>query len=181
MKLLFLLLGVLLISLTNLGQDAIVQRFPSMEHLDSLYRLQWNSSQYAGANAAAKAVYLSEKEKRIIYYLNLARLNPKLFADTYATGYKGSNDYRNNPAFDANEKTLIGYLQSLKPMPLLKPDSLIFIDADCQATIVGQKGNLNDGHNRKLTGCKAIPDYAENIDYGKHTALDVVMAWLNVR
>ena len=55
----------------------------------------------------------------------------------------------------------------------------MYTNADCQATALGKSGIYRNGHSRETTGCAAIPQYGENIDYGEHTPLDVVMMWVN--
>jgi hypothetical protein len=138
MKLLSLLLGIAIIFCAPRGRNEIDQQVTTMEQLDSLYQSQWNLSQCDSANSAKRAAYLNDAEKKVIYYLNLVRLNPRLFADTYASGYKGSICCSNNIAFDQNEKSLISFLQSLRPMPVLNSDRNMYTNADCQATAVGK-------------------------------------------
>lgn len=179
MKSLLLFLAIAFIFCVHRGRNDIDQEVPTMEQLDSLYQNQWNLPRYDSAKNAANATYLSDTEKRIIYYLNLVRLNPELFANTYGKGYKGSVCCTNDPYFNVNEELLMGYLKTLMPMGVLKPDSTMYPYAACQATVMGQKGIIRNGHSRVETGCRAIPDFAENIDYGQHTPLDVVMMWLN--
>jgi hypothetical protein len=91
MKLLLLFLVIAFIFCVHRGRNAIDQEVPTMEQLDSLYQNQWNLPRYDSAKSAANATYLTDTEKRIIYYLNLVRLNPELFAGIYAKGYKGSD------------------------------------------------------------------------------------------
>jgi len=155
LKLMVLFWGFVFVSWFHRGHGEI--EVPTMERLDSLYKIQWNLPQYDSARSAERTFYLTEAEKKIIYYLNLVRLNPKLFADTYASGYKGSICCLNNAAFDEDEKLLISYLQTLTPMRVLRPDSTMYTYAACQATALGQKGIIKNGHNREATGCRAIP------------------------
>ena len=77
MKLLLLFLEIAFMSFASQRQSDIDQQFPTMEQLDSLYLNQWNLQKYNIANSAFRAVYLNAAEKKIIYYLNLVRLNPK--------------------------------------------------------------------------------------------------------
>ena len=53
---------------------------------------EWNEPAYLAANSAQNEDYLTDKEKKVYYYLNLVRMNPKLFADTYLAYLKNSTD-----------------------------------------------------------------------------------------
>ncbi|HKL38267.1 MAG TPA: hypothetical protein VJ876_05175 [Bacteroidales bacterium] len=44
---------------------------------------EWNNPVYRLANTAAEKNYLKKEEKMIYYYLNLARMNPALFRETF--------------------------------------------------------------------------------------------------
>ena len=44
---------------------------------------EWNNPVYRMANTAADEDYLKKEEKMIYYYLNLARMNPELFRETF--------------------------------------------------------------------------------------------------
>ncbi|MFZ4564796.1 MAG: hypothetical protein ACOYNU_15565, partial [Bacteroidales bacterium] len=79
---------------------------------------EWNVSAYQGANSAQNEDYLTDEEKKVYYYLNLMRMNPKLFADTYLGYLKNSTDYY--------ESTLYEELQRIKPRPVLKPNRRLF-------------------------------------------------------
>ena len=46
------------------------------------YSTDWNDIKYLACNTAATARYLTEEEKKTIYILNMARMNPVLFANT---------------------------------------------------------------------------------------------------
>jgi len=56
--------------------------------IDQYYRnneafRKWNNPLYRMANTAAQEDYLKKEEKMIYYYLNLARMNPGLFRETF--------------------------------------------------------------------------------------------------
>lgn len=53
----------------------------------------WNFPEYHPANSAQNEEYLTTEEKQVYYYLNLVRMNPKLFAETYLYYLKNSTDY----------------------------------------------------------------------------------------
>jgi len=56
--------------------------------IDQYYRhkeefKQWNNPKYRMANTADSEDYLKQEEKMIYYYLNLVRMNPELFLNTF--------------------------------------------------------------------------------------------------
>ena len=48
----------------------------------TIFSTEWDKPEYRVCNTAADVSYLSDKEKQIIYILNLARMNPTLFGKT---------------------------------------------------------------------------------------------------
>lgn len=47
----------------------------------------WNSNDLRMANSAKELKELSFQEKKVIFYINLARINGSLFVDTYLKDY----------------------------------------------------------------------------------------------
>ena len=125
----------------------------------------WNDPKYHEANSAKNEGYLSEVEKEVYYYLNLVRMNPKLFADTYLMDMKNSADNY--------ESSLYAELQKLKPLPVLMPDRKLYESARCHAKESGKRGYV--GHKR----FKCDEYYmGECIYYGENDALGIVTALL---
>ena len=152
------------------------QEKPTMGKLDTFYMAKWNQPQYSKANTCADVPYLTDTEKKVVYYLNLARLNPGLFAATYASSYKGSVNYSEADGFAENEKSLIADLNKLQPLPIFLPNKNLYDLALCHASSIGKSGL--ETHDRKASGC---PDgyMAECISFGDLNALDIVMQLLN--
>jgi hypothetical protein len=121
----------------------------------------WNDQKYLAANTANDAAYLAENEKKVIYYLNLVRMNPGLFADTYLADLKNSKDFY--------EGGLYRELKKLSPMPVLSPDQTLFASAKCHAAESGKSGYV--GHKR--TKCKEN-FRGECISYGEPDPLGIV-------
>ena len=114
------------------------------------------------ANTAGNETYLSEREKQVYYYLNLVRLAPRLFAETYLSNCKTSKD--------PYESGLYSELLKLKTLPLLKPNQKLFESAKCHAIESGEKGYV--GHDR----FKCIKYFmGECCQYGVSEALDIVI------
>jgi hypothetical protein len=126
---------------------------------------EWNVPEYQAANSALSEDYLSAEEKQVYYYLNLARLNPKLFGDTYLGYLKNSTEYY--------ESSLYEELQVLTPRPVLKPNRELFESANCHAKESGERGFV--GHER--FGCDEY-FMGECIHYGQSDALEVVISLL---
>ena len=159
----------------KVGPGGGTTSYPTMAELDAKYSADWNKPEYAAANSAANETYLSDKEKRIFYYLNLARMNPKLFATTYASGYEGANGYSNDNDFASNKASLIVDLNNLTTLPFLVPSRTMYDFAQCHAIGIGEKGL--ETHDRSQTGC-ASGNFGENISFGKLDALNVIMSLL---
>ena len=99
------------------------------------------------------------------YSLNLVRLNPKLFADTYLDYLKNSTDYY--------ESSLYKELKRIEPRPILKPNRKLFESAQCHAIESGERGFV--GHER----FKCEEHFmGECIHYGQSDALEIVTSLL---
>ncbi|MCX6286717.1 MAG: hypothetical protein NTY96_06345 [Bacteroidetes bacterium] len=125
----------------------------------------WYDPKYLEANSALNEDYLTVEEKKVYYYLNLVRMNPKLFADTYLSNLKNSTD--------GYESSLYSELQDLKPLPILKPNRKLFESAQCHATESGELGYV--GHDRVKCSEYFI---GECCHYGVSDALNIVTSLL---
>lgn len=125
----------------------------------------WNNPVYLQANTAANETYLSEEEKKVFYYLNLVRMNPQLFLNTYLKEIKTSKgEY---------SKSLCQTLKNMKPVGILQPDTMLYESAKCHAVESGKSGYV--GHTRAK--CQQYFN-AECIAYGVSTGLDIVICLL---
>ena len=148
---------------------------PTKDDLDARYRSSWESYRNA-ANTAVNETYLSAEEKEVFYYLNLARINPPLFAETYASGYNGDNGYTKGYAWDERKQSLIEELRTMAPLALFTPDTTMYELAKCFAYEGGRRGIV--GHERSETGCSAGYN-AECCQYGGiQNGLSIIMSLL---
>lgn len=135
---------------------------------------KWDETTKEKANSAKDADYMTSEEKEVIYLCNLARLNPKLFAETYVQQYIDSLDIPKG--VDVN--SLFARLKKVKKMEILTAKKDLFEAAQSHAVDSGKKGIV--GHQNVTTRFKKYaPGYdgsAENCDYGNDEAIDIVMS-----
>lgn len=126
----------------------------------------WTTEQIAAATTTTDAYYLTEQEKQVFLYLNLARLYPRQFAATYLEDYEGPYGYSKGYAFDERKQSLLTELYSRNSIQALQPDYEQFLGADCFATEMGERGET--GHDRSGTSCSEIFK-GECCSYGNHS------------
>jgi uncharacterized protein YkwD len=125
----------------------------------------WSDPKYLEANSTLNENYLTSEEKKLYYFLNLVRMNPKLFADTYLSHLRNSGD--------AYESSLFSELQNLKPLPVLKPNRKLYESAKCHATESGKRGYV--GHTRSKCDKYYL---GECCQYGLSDALEIITSLL---
>lgn len=132
--------------------------------------LNFTKQEMDAANVAANHLTLSDLEKGVFYYLNLARTAPKTFAQQYVKDYKGEGYH-----FDERKESLYQQLMSMQPIHRLTPAQALIDLAVCFATQAGKAGIV--GHSRRGTTCKS--DFkGECCSYGNLTALAHVVELL---
>jgi uncharacterized protein YkwD len=140
------------------------------------YSTAWNDAKYLKCNTAAKASYLTEEEKKTIYILNMARINPVLFANTVVKQYPDKTSWhinRNSTYY----KSLLETMLKLKPVNLLYPDSLCYKSALCHALTTGYEGTTT--HDRTTVDCRQQQYFSgECCHYGNKTAIDILLSLL---
>jgi hypothetical protein len=140
------------------------------ERLDRIFDAY--KADYGAANTAQDADYLTATEKDAIYYLNLVRMNPPLFADTYVKHYVGIPNHVKPYAFDERKQSLIRELKRLNPLDLIYPNREIYEYASCFARESGMSGTF--GHVRSGAGCQSNI-YAECCSYGHNDGLLIIL------
>jgi uncharacterized protein YkwD len=138
---------------------------------------EWTKTELAKANTAVNTS-LSEDEKLVFFYCNLARLNGAKFLRTYAANYlTGSDDY---------VTSLKKELSQIKNLPMLKPDKGLCQAAAFHAEDMYKNGFCGHKSSDGTSCSKRVYRYyngeyifgGENIAKGYYEPLDVVMAWL---
>lgn len=136
---------------------------------------EWSDAELARANTAQNTS-LSQQEKLVFLYCNLARMDGAKFMRTYAAKYlTGGSSYVSSLKRD---------LQQTKNRPMLYPEKDLCYTAALHAQDMGSHGMI--GHNSSDgTDCfDRIGRYykcgtaGENCSYGYSDALDIVMQLL---
>jgi uncharacterized protein YkwD len=127
----------------------------------------WTPVQLNAANTAKDISYLSDVEKDIIKYINLARLYPKLFVQNEVNN---SNGDKKNSKY---QKSLIKELNTRQPVNALQFDKSMYELATCFASEIGKSGAVT--HKRKSCPYGYL---GECCSFGMGTGKDVAMQWL---
>ena len=159
-----------------LGNISIAQNSASSNTTSPLaaYSSEWNQPKYRLCNTAAKANYMSEKEKTVIYVLNLARTYPALFAKTVIAQYpslSGNNELAKDQFY---YQSLLTTLQQMAPLPMMTDNEKCYQSALCHALLSGKTGYV--GHNRNSEECERKKYfYGECCDYGSNDPVEIII------
>jgi uncharacterized protein YkwD len=129
-------------------------------------------------NTAKEIGYLTQEEKLVIYYINIVRTNPKLFASKYLKSYLDTAPIKKT----AYLKSLINELNSMQSLELLEPQYDLYEIAKKHAIEMGIHGktghvtaNGESYENRANNLSKRYEKALENCQYGYSDALSVVI------
>ncbi len=151
------------------SSDQLLERVSPL----SAFSDEWDGPAYQVCNTAATTAYLTKTEKEIIYILNLARMNPSLFARTVVKVYPAHSE---QPRLEQSSyyKSLLVFLQNKKPLPLVYPEKDLYYSAQCHAETSGAVGYV--GHDRRGRACRKLEKFAgECCHYGSDDPLTIVM------
>jgi uncharacterized protein YkwD len=124
-------------------------------------------------NTASDVTYLDEEEKRVIALCNIARTQPKVFAQSYAQPFIDSAGKKNSYT-----NSLLRTLRSMKPAAALLPDEVLTKTADAHADKSGKAGTTGHSGKKQRYAKSPYPYWGENCSYGYSDALDIVMQLL---
>ena len=140
---------------------------------------KWDATTLEKANSAKNANGYTEEEKKVVFYMNLVRLNPELFSKTYFQKFVDSTKTKETSFTRSLKNDLIA---KYKPMSILTVQQDLTDEAVEHAKDSGKKGNLghftSDGKSYDFRMKKFKGTYnllAENCDYGNDKALAIVM------
>jgi len=138
----------------------------------------WDKDIIRQANSGAGAAYLSTEEKKLIFYTNLCRLQPKLFCQTVLTDYLKKNPDK-SPESTALA-SLKKQLMEAKPCSALLPDEQLYTIAHDFAKKMGEEGKTGhvDFQNRMKPVMSHYNRVGENCDYGYSLGIDAFMSLL---
>lgn len=125
---------------------------------------EWTKEQIAAADINRSGTFLTEEEKNVLLYMNLARLFPQdyIAIELYEEQKKGNK-------LNTFERSLIQTMNKMKPVGVITFDSGMYELAKCFAEEQGPTGKV--GHDRK----KCPSGYrAECCDYGFQTGREIV-------
>jgi len=130
---------------------------------------QWTAQEFEAANTARDIQSLTDEEKEVIRYINLARLYPKKFASIELKKAIEDGLYKETEF----TKSLQVTLNQMKPVGLLSFDQTMYQLANCFAIESGKSGSY--GHHR--VHCVDGFD-AECCSYGFNTGREIVIQLL---
>lgn len=142
------------------------------------YLTQWPKDVIAKANTAKDVSYLDEAEKQVILYMNLARIDGKLFVKTFVKKYETTH------GSDSYLKSLKETLNNQASKPVFQPSQNLSKAADYHAKDMGQTGKIGHQSSNGTKTFDRIRKYAkggymaENCSYGFSDAYGIVMQLL---
>jgi hypothetical protein len=152
----------------------------TIQILKALGKDPWGDSVKKAANTAANTEYMSGNEKQVIYWLNIARMQPDLFAEMNLKPYlqlydddewiccgEGAWGMETHVTYVNTCYLKMAKMDSLKA---LMPDENNYKSAECHATQSGITGYV--GHER--TNCQEHFS-GECCDYGNEDPLGVIL------
>lgn len=137
---------------------------------------KWSKEELDKANTAKDAKGLTNEEKKVIYLCNMARINPKLFAEIVVKHYLDTAKYTESEKVKSLKKELLAQ----SPLPPFKFSELMFKIADSHATETGKTGKKgHENFQQRYTEAKnKYYSLGENCFYGDDQALEIVMKLL---
>ena len=132
---------------------------------------KWTSKIINQANTAKDISYLTKEEKDIIWLTNLCRLQPRLFAKTFAAEYiKKIHSEKNKYS-----KSLLRELKKQKKLAAFKPSKKLYKTAKSHAIWSGKRGKTGHKNFNKRRIQSGFGYFAENCSYGYSSAIEIFM------
>lgn len=138
----------------------------------------WKSSDLAKANTARTIEGMSFQEKKVIFYINLVRMNGKLFVETYLKDYMDDVKIPKNKYY----RSLLKTLKEQEKLPPLLPQEDLIKEAQKHAKEMGKTGkkghrsaNSKSFDERMKKYKKKYSKLKESNQYGYPDALSIVI------
>ncbi len=120
-------------------------------------------------NSGARAVWMNAFDKQVLYWLNMARLDPVGFFNRFV-----KKQFESDPT-NSYLRSLQVNMYAMKPASALLPDKALYEAALCHARSSGAEGYV--GHGRMNGQCQKIYR-GECCSYGAEGPIDVVIQLL---
>lgn len=133
----------------------------------------WENRDVINANVCAITDGMTQEEKDIVFYINLVRVNPSLFADTYLQKYLDEKKMNSSPI----ARELRSELKRTNPMEMLHWIPQLQQVTVNYADTSGMKGQIGhiDFRKRMRPFIKRYTNTGENCSYGVEGALEIVI------
>jgi hypothetical protein len=137
----------------------------------------WEESVVRRLNTASDTEYLNEEEKKVILFINMARYDGELFAETFLEAYLAEKNLGKNRYV----RSLFRDLNNTSDLAPLEPERDLTAIAQEHAKSTGESGRTGHGDfNGRFEPLLGNPyeGVAENLAYGHQRAIDVVISLL---
>jgi hypothetical protein len=137
----------------------------------------WDADVIDSLNTASDIKYLNDEEKKVILFMNMARYDGPLFANTFLETYVVEKKLDNSSYIRSLRKDL----NRLDRQVLLMPEMDLTSIAQGHATKTGEKGTTgHSGFKDRFEPFMGNPynHVGENCSYGFETAIDIVISLL---
>ena len=138
---------------------------------------KWDQQVIDRANTAKEFSSFTDEEKKVVFFMNLARLDGPLFSETILDAYVEENFLDDNSYL----KSLRRDLQKIKDLPLLIPEEDLTRIAQGHAEESGRTGHTGHKDFEKRFDPyigKPYSSVAENCSYGFSDAVGIVIQLL---
>ena len=139
---------------------------------DQTAAAKFTDAQIEAANTAKDATYLSDDEKLVIFYINLARIDGQAFAEAYLSDLKGSSN--------SYEKSLLTDLADVKNRKLVIPNENLCKASKAHANDLNKSGKFQHDSSDGTKTFDRVKKYykggamAENIQAGPKDPFKIV-------
>lgn len=141
----------------------------------------WTNEELCTANTAATCPYMTQLERDVMMYINLARLYPKKFARIEVEDYERPERHAKTATFSQYKQSLLETLYSMESVQAVYPHHDFYLLAYCWAEESGRLGLT--GHDRVT--CKQLSQGANNAAWaecctygGELKAICIALRWL---